>query len=128
MVNRITQARLDMVDLLKTGGFANVLHYIAETRVPPFVMVVPADTGYVVPAETFGNKYDVRLQIVVVSGQGTNEKAAEEVDQMVVDVIDAVDTTDDWYVTDVAQPGYIVLNGSRFLGTGISLEYRTASN
>lgn len=126
-MNRITQVRVDMVNLLKANGFAHVHHYIGEVATPPYVMVVPAPTGYVEPAETFGNKYDVRIMVIVVSSKGTNLAAAEEVDQMVADVIDAVDTTDDWYITDVAQPGYITLNGSRFLGTGISIEQRTAN-
>lgn len=122
MVNPLTSLREEIVDVLTEAGI-KASEYVQENIVPPVAVVIPA-TPYITLPEgknPFG-EYNVNMQILLIAGKGTNKTAANKIDSMIVDVLDALE---DWDITEVTAPQEVRLKGTPFMGAVVTLEQNT---
>ncbi|HEY1178605.1 MAG TPA: hypothetical protein VGF17_20820 [Phytomonospora sp.] len=117
MTNDLTALRQRIVDDLTGLGF-NAHTVMPETAAPPVVWVVPGDPYVTRDGATFGGLL-VRHQVNFAAAPGTNEAAAEELDALVLDVLDALDTLPDLVTGDVDRVGLAPINGQHYLAAGI---------
>ena len=89
MSNPLTDLRQQIVDGLRAKGF-NAHSPLPEVVDVPVVWVVPGDPYLSHEGATFGG-YIVRHQVNFAAAPGTNEVAAEALDAMAVEVLDALD-------------------------------------
>ena len=94
---------------------------VPTTVTPPCVFVAPNEPYLTRQGATFGGEI-VRHQVVVVTGRGVNEVAATSLDDMLLRVVDALYSNDEWLVGDVDRPGQITLNGQAYLATAIDVD------
>lgn len=112
-----TRGRLaGLLDNLITGVPA--FSELPERVVPPFIAVGPGDPYIEFEGSTFGFRR-VRLAATFVTGVGTNDVRASELDAAIVAIVEAVDDSGDFMVTQVDQPGQISIGGQACLGASV---------
>lgn len=96
--------------------------YVGETITPPTVCVIPSQPylewrsgNEQVP---FGH-FVTRVDVLLVSHRETSKKAAELIEQMISDAIEALSA---WNVRRVSQPGVVRLQGAKFIGAVLTIE------
>lgn len=107
------------------GQPVQIFSAVPERVIPPCVMVGPGDP-YVNPnfqGGTFGESL-LRLRATVIAGAGTNDVAADNLDELIVATLAAVDVAQPQglYRDVVERPGRIDLNGQSFLGCVINVQ------
>lgn len=117
MTNPLTQARNDVTDLLNAAGL-NAYAYMPD-RVSPPLVAVQGGTPYVETGNTFTSNL-VRFTVRVVLAPGDAGLRAEELDDMVFAVSDALVDTG-WTVT-VNEPGSITVGTAEYPAVDISVE------
>lgn len=124
MVSTLSDARTALAAVLTGaievgGGPVQVFKTMPEKVIPPCVLVGPGDP-YVNPNFQGGNFGEslLRLRATVVAGAGTNDLAADDLDDLIVATIEAVDAAQPqgFYRDTVERPGLLPLNGQSFLG------------
>lgn len=108
------RAARDELSLLISNTGTPVFQHIPRAIVPPVVMLEPG-TPYIEEGTTFCD-FTVRMNAVVLASQSDNEVATDELDTLICDVLDAVDT---WTVDSVEQPSPFEINGATYLGARI---------
>lgn len=121
MSNYLTDVRKALKDLLTAAGFNAFVSPPAKAT-PPMVYVGPGSPYLAFEGASFGGGRIVRSTLVVVASRGTNEVAAEELDDLIVSVIDTVDAHDDFQVDTADLPGQIKLNGQSYLAVSIDVQ------
>lgn len=90
-----------------------------EKVIPPCVLVGPGDP-YVNPNFPGGNFGEslLGLRATLVAGAGTNDLAADALDELIVATVAVIDAAQPqgFYLGTVERPGLISLNGQSFLG------------
>jgi hypothetical protein len=114
MANTLSAARSELRLLLGATGVTTVHGHVPERVVPPVALIEPG-TPYMEPGETFC-EFTVRFNVVLLV-RGDNEKATDELDQLICEVLDAVDTFD---VDTVEQPAAFDINNTQYLGTRVA--------
>jgi hypothetical protein len=88
---------------------------------PPFAFVGPGFPYVTYEGATF-HAFIAHFSVGVVAGRGTNEAAAEELDDLVLQVLDAVAADGGFQANDVERPGRISLNGQEYLACTIDIQ------
>lgn len=91
-----------------------------ERFAPPAVFIGPGDP-YITRADASFGGETIRLLVTAVVASGTNEKRAAELDELVLDLLDALYALEEFGVGDVQQPGQISINGEPHLATAIEI-------
>lgn len=120
MTNVLTQLRLDLQAALKAARL-NAFLTVPDKATPPMVYVAPGDPYLSFDGANFGGQI-ARHQIVAVARAGVNTAAAEAIDELALEVLDALSDLDDHLVTEVGQPGQITINGQQHLALAVSVE------
>lgn len=121
MTNELTQVREDLKALLTAAEFF-AFTTVPERAVPPMAYVAPGFPYMSYDGASYGGGVIVRCNVVVIAKRGTNDVAAEALDDMVLRVIDAVDGSEDFLVSQVDIPGQISINGQLHLGVSIEVQ------
>ena len=108
--HNITLAITQELPDLSTYGFVP-----GRPNVPCFV--VEPGSPYMSEGETFCD-FNVRFSCILLADNATNENATEKLDQLICEVIDALDA---WTVESVEQPSQFEVNNNHFLGTRIDI-------
>lgn len=111
MANTLRSARDELALLLSAAG-VSVFTYLPERVTPPVAVIEPGQP-YMVQGDTF-DSFTVRLNVILLAAPASNERATEELDQAICDVIDAVDT---FYADTIDQPSAFSSGGAEYLGT-----------
>lgn len=119
----LAELRARAAGALETAGL-NAFDHVPERVVPPVAVVLP-DQPYVIgdgegDPPTMCGTFRVRLRVNVLGGRGTNDQAANQLDQLLTTALLALESAG-FDVGDVAEPAEVELNGAGFLGTVISL-------
>jgi hypothetical protein len=114
-MSEINDAKVQFKTDLVAAGL-NVLEYVPERITPPIV-IVNAASPYVQTAE-FG-EYTLGLELVLVSSTATNKKATENLDQLIEDVLLALEPLTYARLTSVNQPYNLQTNNAEYLATNI---------
>lgn len=124
VTNVLTDIRSEIKDALTDAGLKAVEH-VVDNATPPVCVVVPG-SPYVFTGEgnTFG-EYTVSVLILIIGGKGTNKASAQKVDAMVVDVVDAIDHSNRWEITEVTAHQEMTVKGIAYLGAVVAVETNT---
>jgi hypothetical protein len=97
----------------------NVLEYIPERITPPIVIINSAQP-YLQTAQ-FG-EWSLGLELVMVASTATNKKATENLDQLIEDVLNAIEPLKYVRITSVNQPYNLQTNNAEYLATNIFVQ------
>jgi hypothetical protein len=114
MANTLKQARQELKVLLASCG-ATVYEYVPARIAPPVAIIEPG-SPYLQNGDVF-TRLETRFNIVALV-YGENDTATDDLDQLVMNIVDAVDP---WDLHDVEQPAKYEYNGASYLGARISL-------
>jgi len=114
-MSEINDAKVQFKTDLVAAGL-NVLEYVPERITPPIV-IVNAASPYVTTAE-FG-EYTLGLELVLVASTATNKKATESLDQLIEDVLVALEPLTYARLTSVNQPYNLQTNNAEYLSVNI---------
>ena len=89
-----------------------------DVAAPPLVYVGPGAPYVTREGAAFGHVI-AHNQVVVVASPGVNEATADELDQMVVDTLIALEDAEVVDTFSVGRPGAVVLDGQEYLAVGI---------
>lgn len=119
-MSALTDARKALETLLKDvlGEGTQVFAIIPERVVPPFVSIGPSDPYIDYEGAVFGGRI-VHLTASCVVAPGTNDKQADALDDLIVQVVGIVDDSGDFVVERVEQPGQLAVNGQAHLGANV---------
>lgn len=117
-MSEINDAKVTFKNALVTAGL-NVLEYVPERITPPIV-IINAASPYVTTAE-FG-EYSLGLELVLVASTATNKKATENLDQLVEDVLVAIEPLTYARLTSVNQPYNLQTNNAEYLSTNVFIQ------
>ena len=106
--------KLELVD----AGL-NVLEYIPERITPPIVLV-NASQPYLQTAE-FG-EWSLGLELVLVASTATNKTATENLDQLIEDVLNAIEPLKYVRITSVNQPYNLQTNNAEYLAANLYVQ------
>lgn len=126
MANPIQSIRAAVVNDL---GDYKVFTEWPESFTPPALVVVEAD-----PFITTGNRlgtYKANFEVFLFVKGGTNQAMTESLDDLVVGCLNALRRPangDSWDIGDIAQPEPIVIGGSRFYATQITINKSFGGN
>jgi hypothetical protein len=114
-MSEINDAKVQFKNDLVSAGL-NVLAYVPERITPPIV-IVNAASPYVQTAE-FG-EYNLGLELVLVASTATNKKATENLDQLIEDVLLALEPLTYARLLSVNQPYNLQTNNAEYLSVNI---------
>jgi len=114
-MSEINDAKVQFKTDLVAAGL-NVLEYVPERITPPIV-IVNAASPYIETAE-FG-EYTLSLELVLVASTATNKKATENLDQLIEDVLVALEPLTYAKLTNVNQPYNLQTNNAEYLSVNI---------
>lgn len=116
-MNTLQQARQSIATAISTDmPGLNVYPFIPGRPNTPCFAVEPG-SPYMSEGETFC-EFEVRYSCILLSDTATNENATELLDQLICEVIDALDA---WVIESVEQPSQFEVNNNYFLGTRIDI-------
>ena len=96
----------------------NVLEYIPE-RTPPIVIINSAQP-YLQTAQ-FG-EWSLGLEVVLVASTATNKTATENLDQLIEDVLNAIEPLKYVRITSVNQPYNLQTNNAEYLAANLFVQ------
>ncbi len=114
-MSEINDAKVQFKSDLAAAGL-NVLEYVPERITPPIV-ILNAASPYIQTAE-FG-EYTLGLELVLVASTATNKKATENLDQLIEDVLVALEPLTYARLTSVNQPYNLQTNNAEYLSVNI---------
>lgn len=121
MSNSLTDHREILKQILVDGGLAHAFVIVPPKATPPLVFVGPGSPYVTYEGANFGGMI-AHFDVGIVAGRGTNETAAEELDEMVLQVLDAIHEAGTFQANDVDRPGRINLNGQEHLACSIDVQ------
>ena len=114
-MNTLASARQEIKHVLDQAGYT-VWSFIPERVTPPVVVLEPG-SPYMNEGDAF-TLFVCRFDLILLAATATNSKATEDLDQMIMDCVDALDM---YYIEEVSKPMQIEANGVAYLGTTISI-------
>jgi hypothetical protein len=97
----------------------NVLEYIPERITPPIVIMNSAQP-YLQTAQ-FG-EWSLGLELVLVASTATNKLATENLDQLIEDVLNAIEPLKYVRITSVNQPYNLQTNNAEYLAANLFVQ------
>lgn len=121
MTNTLTEHRDILKDILTSAGIENAYVIIPARATPPLIFVGPGTPYVSYDGATFGS-FIGHFDVGVVAGRGSNETAAEELDDQILTVLDAIAADGRFQANDVDRPGAISINGQTYLACSIDVQ------
>ncbi len=115
-INVITQTKINLANELINDGI-NTEYYIPPRITPPLAIISP-DNTYVTQGDTFAT-FEVGLNITLVAQSASNEKASEDLDELIVTAIGAIPAM--WRIDSVEQPFALSANNAEYIATRMAL-------
>lgn len=117
-MSEINDAKVQFKNDLVTAGL-NVLEYIPERPTPPIVVMNSA-SPYIETSQ-FG-EYTLSLELVLAAATATNKKATEMLDQLIEDVLVALEPLTYAKLTNVNQPYNWQVNNAEYLTANVYVQ------
>jgi hypothetical protein len=117
-MSEINASKVEFKLELQEAGL-NVLEYVPERITPPIV-ILNAAQPYLQTAQ-FG-EWSLGLELVLVASTATNKKATENLDQLVEDVLNAIEPLTYVRITSVNQPYNLQTNNAEFLAANVYVQ------
>jgi hypothetical protein len=117
-MSEINASKVEFKLELQEAGL-NVLEYVPERITPPIV-ILNAAQPYLQTAQ-FG-EWSLGLELVLVASTATNKKATENLDQLIEDVLNAIEPLTYVRITSVNQPYNLQTNNAEFLAANVYVQ------
>jgi hypothetical protein len=117
-MSEINASKVEFKLELQEAGL-NVLEYVPERITPPIV-ILNAAQPYLQTAQ-FG-EWSLGLELVLVASTATNKKATENLDQLIEDVLNAIEPLTYVRITSVNQPYNLQTNNAEFLAVNVYVQ------
>jgi hypothetical protein len=117
-MSEINASKVEFKLELQEAGL-NVLEYVPERITPPIV-ILNAAQPYLQTAQ-FG-EWSLGLELVLVASTATNKKATENLDQLIEDVLNAIEPLTYVRFTSVNQPYNLQTNNAEFLAANVYVQ------
>jgi hypothetical protein len=117
-MNEITATKAEFKLDLDTAGL-NVVEYVPGRVTPPIVIITSG--GTYITSGTLGGEYLLSLDCVCVAARADNESATEELDQLIADLLLALQSLEYAALTGVGQPYTLTTNNTEYLAANVSL-------
>ena len=117
-MSEINAAKVEFKLELADAGL-NVLEYIPERITPPIVLLNAAQP-YLQTAQ-FG-EWSLGIELVLVASTATNKKATENLDQLIEDVLNAIEPLKYVRITSVNQPYNLQTNNAEYLAANLFVQ------
>jgi hypothetical protein len=117
-MSEINASKLEFKLELQEAGL-NVLEYVPERITPPIV-ILNAAQPYLQTAQ-FG-EWSLGLELVLVASTATNKKATENLDQLIEDVLNAIEPLTYVRITSVNQPYNLQTNNAEYLAANVYVQ------
>lgn len=114
--NFLASAREEVKFELTQVGEGQVYDFVPERPSTPCFVISPG-APYLEQGRTFCD-FQVRFEVLILSGQATNQTETENLDRLVCEAIDQLET---WFIESVEQPAAYEINGATLLGTKVSV-------
>jgi hypothetical protein len=114
-MSEINASKVEFKLELQEAGL-NVLEYVPERITPPIV-ILNAAQPYLQTAQ-FG-EWSLGLELVLVASTATNKKATENLDQLIEDVLNAIEPLTYVRITSVNQPYNLQTNNAEYLAANV---------
>lgn len=118
MTSEITLTRAEFALALTEAGL-DVKAFVPERVIPP-VVIMNAGSPYLAPAN-LSNDYQLNLDLTLVANQATNETATETLDQLIQDVVLAIEPLNYAAFTDVSKPFMLSANNADYLAATLTI-------
>ncbi len=115
-VNVITQAKINLANELISDGITT--EYYVPPRITPPLAIISPDNTYVTQGDTFAT-FELGLNITLVAQSASNEKASEDLDELIVTAIGAIPAM--WRIDSVEQPFALSANNAEYIATRMAL-------
>jgi hypothetical protein len=102
-----------------TEAGLNVLEYVPE-RVTPPVVIINSGQPYLQTAQ-FG-EWSLGLELVLVASTATNKKATENLDQLIENVLNAIEPLTYVRISSVNQPYNLQTNNAEYLAASLTVQ------
>jgi hypothetical protein len=114
-MNTLKSVRQEISVQLSAAGISNYEFVPSRVNVP--AAIIEPGSPYMEQGETFAD-FTVRMNVVLLVAGTTNDTATDELDQLIVNAIDALDTFD---IEAVGSPEGFELNAAQYLGSRLNL-------
>ncbi|MFC9846650.1 hypothetical protein ACFWFF_37585 [Streptomyces sp. NPDC060223] len=113
----LTDLRAEVVEVLQAADI-NAVANVPDRLSPPLAIVTPG-VPYVGTINQFG-KYQVNIQVLLVTGTGTNLAITEALDTAIETAVVALDEAE-YDLQQVGEPTGFDINGATYLGALIAI-------
>lgn len=120
-MNDLTATRTQLRDEL-AGVLTDIEVHVTvpDHASAPMVFVSPGSPYTTVEGANFGGRI-VHMNVIPVASPGTNDQAAEDLDDLILQVLDALEPSEVFVAGDVDLPGQVSINGQSHLACSIEV-------
>lgn len=118
MTNEITVSKAEFKLDLDNAGL-DVLDYMPGRITPPVVLITPS-TPYI-SSGTLGGEYNLNLECICVAMTADNEEVTEALDDLVSQLLNAIEPLEYVQFTQVGQPYTLSANNAEYLAANVSV-------
>jgi hypothetical protein len=118
MTNEITLSKAELALALHNAGL-DVLDYVPGRITPPIV-IITAGSPYL-QSSTLGGEYQLNLECICVAMTADNEQATEGLDELVSDLLNALEPLGYAQFTNAGSPYTLNANNADYLAANVSV-------
>lgn len=118
MANEITISKAEFALALQTAGL-DVLDYVPG-RVTPPIVVITSGSPYL-ESSTLGGEYQLNLECVCVAMTADNEQASESLDELISNLVNAIEPLEYVQFTGIGSPYSLNANNAEYLAANASV-------
>jgi hypothetical protein len=118
MPNEITVSKAEFALALQNAGL-DVLDYVPGRITPPIV-IITAGSPYL-ESSTLGGEYQLNLECICVAMTADNEQATEGLDELISDLLNALEPLGYAQFTNAASPYTLTANNAEYLAANVSV-------
>lgn len=114
----IAASRTALAALIEGAG-VTCLEYIPERVTPPIAIMEPT-SEWISSGDTYG-EFRIGYDVTLVTQTAANNKATDNLDQMVEDVLAAVTEAQGFYVASISSPAVLAVNNAEYLSVAMTI-------
>lgn len=117
-VNEITATKAEFKLDLDNAGL-NVVDYVPGRVTPPIVIITSG--GTYITSGTLGGEYLLNLDCVAVAARADNESATEALDELLANLLLALEPLEYATLTGIGAPYTLTTNNTEYLAANVSV-------
>lgn len=114
----ISAARSALATLIEGAGVSCV-EFVPERITPPIAIMEPT-SEWIASGETYG-EWRIGFDVTLITQTASNGKATNKLDEMVEDVLNAVNDAAGFYTQSVSSPAVVAANNAEYLSVALTI-------